>query len=209
MPVLDSGARMWDWVTFLWNLKSRGVDTDELFLYASIVVDTIWRARNDKSVGTQAWSPPPEDWVKINCDVKVGGETMCAVAIARDHNESVLWVAAKRLHFSDPLTGEAAACLLAMETAVSLHHPFILVESDSKIVIKNLKGDDSIWRIENYVRHCKLLSTFMTNCNFSYIARNCNYAAHNVAKWAFANNVTGMVEISTIPLNIFCNDHEV
>ncbi|KAM6556810.1 hypothetical protein CsatB_003829 [Cannabis sativa] len=241
MPVLDSGARMWDWVTFLWNLKSRGVDTDELFLYASIVVDTIWRARNDKvhnksmgnikhyidsisscytdygscllsppqSVGTQAWSSPPEDWVKINCDVKVGGETMCAVAIARDHNKSVLWVAAKRLHFSDPLTGEAAACLLAMETAVSLHHPFILVESDSKIVIKNLKGDDSIWRIENYVRHCKLLSTFMTNCNFSSIARNRNYAAHNVAKWAFANNVTGMVEISTIPLNIFCNDHEV
>ncbi|KAM6543702.1 hypothetical protein CsatB_008149 [Cannabis sativa] len=158
---------------------------------------------------TLAWSPPLEDWVKINCDVKVGGDTMCAVAIARDHKESVLWVAAKRLHFSDPLTGEAATCLLAMETAVSLHHPFVMVESDSEIVIKNLRGTDSFWGIENYVRQCKILSGFMTNCNFSCISRNSNYAAHNMAKWAFTNNVTGMVEISTIPGNIFCNDRQV
>ncbi|KAM6592237.1 hypothetical protein CsatA_014842 [Cannabis sativa] len=114
-----------------------------------------------QSVGTQAWSLPSEDWIKINCDVKVGGETMCVVAIARDHNESVLWVVAKRLYFTDPLTGEAAAYLLAMETTVSLHHPFVLVESDSEIVINNLKGDDSIWGIENYVRHCASLQAHL------------------------------------------------
>uniref|UniRef100_A0A803NSA0 Reverse transcriptase zinc-binding domain-containing protein n=1 Tax=Cannabis sativa TaxID=3483 RepID=A0A803NSA0_CANSA len=37
MPILDSGAWVRDWVTFLWNLKIRGVDT-------------IWRARNDKII---------------------------------------------------------------------------------------------------------------------------------------------------------------
>ncbi|XP_060959435.1 uncharacterized protein LOC133030647 [Cannabis sativa] len=211
MPVLDSGARMWDWVSFLWNLKTRGVDTDDLFLYASIVVDTIWRARNDKvhnntmgslihyidsisgcyadyssclsmppqDVVSSIWSPPPEDWIKINCDVRVGGDSMCVVAIARDHKESILWVASKMLQFADSLIGEAAACLLAMETAASRQHPFVMVESDSESVIKNLKGGESLWGIENYTRQ-----------------------SHNVANWAFANNINGMVEISTIPTAI-------
>ncbi|XP_060963740.1 uncharacterized protein LOC133033145 [Cannabis sativa] len=241
MPVVESGARMWDWASFLWNLRTRGVDTDGLFLYASIVVDTIWRARNDKvhnnNMGslkhyidsinycyadygssllksrqvadTLGWSPPPEDWVKINCDVRVGVESMCVVAIARDHTESILRVATNKLHFSDSLIGEAAACMLALETAATMHHPFVMVESDSKMVIKNLKGVESFWQLENYARQCKHLSTFFTCCNFSYISRNCNFAAHNVAKWAFANNVSGMVEVSTIPSNIFCNDREV
>uniref|UniRef100_A0A803QEG3 Reverse transcriptase zinc-binding domain-containing protein n=1 Tax=Cannabis sativa TaxID=3483 RepID=A0A803QEG3_CANSA len=47
-PVFDSGACIWDWVTFIWNMKSKGVNTDKLFLYASIVVDTIWMTRNEK-----------------------------------------------------------------------------------------------------------------------------------------------------------------
>uniref|UniRef100_A0A803Q0V3 Uncharacterized protein n=1 Tax=Cannabis sativa TaxID=3483 RepID=A0A803Q0V3_CANSA len=48
MPVMNSGARVWDWVKFLWSMESRGVVVKELFLYASIVVDTIWKTRNDK-----------------------------------------------------------------------------------------------------------------------------------------------------------------
>ncbi|XP_030502633.2 uncharacterized protein LOC115717800 [Cannabis sativa] len=241
MPVVDFGARMWNWVKFLWDLRSRGVDTDGLFLYASIVVDTIWRARNDKvhnnSLGTLVhyidsiyycyadygsclfkshrvedtlvWSPPPEDWIKINCDVRVGEETMCAVAIARDHQEAIFWVATNKIHFSDPFLGEAAACLLALETTISMHHPFVVVESDSAIVIKNLKGDESFWRIENYTSQCKQLFTFFTSCNFSFISRKYNFVAHNVANWAFAKNINGMVEVSTIPNAIFCNDREV
>ncbi|KAM6562483.1 hypothetical protein CsatB_022481 [Cannabis sativa] len=159
--------------------------------------------------GTTAWSPPPVDWIKINCDVRVGGDSMCVVAIARDSTGSILWVATKLLKFADSIIGEAAACLLALETAVSMHHPFVMVESDSESVIKNLKGADTLWGIENYVRQCKRLSTCMISCNFSFISRICNFAAHNVAKWAFANNFNGMVEVSTIPIDILCNDHEV
>ncbi|KAM6567380.1 hypothetical protein CsatA_026508 [Cannabis sativa] len=162
-----------------------------------------------QDVVSSIWSPPPEDWVKINCDVRVGGDSMCVVAIARDHKESILWVASKMLQFADSLIGEAAACLLAMETAASRQHPFVMVESDSESVIKNLKGGESLWGIENYTRQCTLLSTLMVCCNFSFISRKCNFVAHNVANWAFANNINGMVEISTIPTAILCNDHEV
>ncbi|XP_060960786.1 uncharacterized protein LOC133031321 [Cannabis sativa] len=241
MPVVDSGARMWDWVQFIWNLKSQGVDIDKVFLYASIVVDTIWKARNDKVhmnglgsiskyidsisccyadyassllthlkvAGSPVWVPPPEDWIKINCDVRVGSDSMCAVAIARDHRETILWVATSALCFSDPLVGEAAAVLLAVETAVSQQHRFVLVESDSMTVIKTLTGTHTCWEFDNYTQQCKKLSTLMLSCNFSFIPRTCNYLAHNVARWAFANSIYGRVDVHSIPVFILCNDREV
>uniref|UniRef100_A0A803NQX3 Uncharacterized protein n=1 Tax=Cannabis sativa TaxID=3483 RepID=A0A803NQX3_CANSA len=95
-----------------------GVDVEKLFLYASIMVDTVWRARNDKAVEFLVWSLPPNDWVKINYDVKVSCGSMCAVALASDHTKSVLWVATNMLNFSDPFIGEDVAYLLTMETAV-------------------------------------------------------------------------------------------
>uniref|UniRef100_A0A803QC51 RNase H type-1 domain-containing protein n=1 Tax=Cannabis sativa TaxID=3483 RepID=A0A803QC51_CANSA len=166
MPVSNSGARVWDWVTSIWNLKSKGVDTDKLFLYASIVVDTIWRARNKK-------------------------------------------VAVKRFNFSDLLIGEAAACTLALETVVMMKHLFVLVESDSEKVINALKGVHSTWSIDNYIQMCKQLSALLLSCNFLLIPKLCNFATHNVAKWAFTNHVTSMVKLSSISDFIFCNDREV
>uniref|UniRef100_A0A803PGS2 RNase H type-1 domain-containing protein n=1 Tax=Cannabis sativa TaxID=3483 RepID=A0A803PGS2_CANSA len=121
---------------WIWIKKPNGVVP-----YASIVVDMIWRARNDKVVEAPIWSPPlPEDWVKINCDVKVSCGSMCVVALARDHTESVLWVATNMLNFSDSLIEEVTTCLLAMETAVILKHLFVLIKSDSETVVKTLKG---------------------------------------------------------------------
>uniref|UniRef100_A0A803NLV2 RNase H type-1 domain-containing protein n=1 Tax=Cannabis sativa TaxID=3483 RepID=A0A803NLV2_CANSA len=167
-PIPDSRGRVWDWVKFLWNLKSNGVDSDKLFLYASIIVDTIWKNRNDKvhnfhpsniaiaidsifhcytdyvscllpsasPVASPAWTPPHEDWVKINCDAKIGGDSMCIAALARNHSRTVVWAAATKLNFRDPLIGEAAACHLALDSARLKNHNYILVDSDSELVIK-------------------------------------------------------------------------
>uniref|UniRef100_A0A803PV56 Reverse transcriptase zinc-binding domain-containing protein n=1 Tax=Cannabis sativa TaxID=3483 RepID=A0A803PV56_CANSA len=44
----DTGIRVCDWIKFIWNLQHKGVNPDEVFLYASVVVDTIWRVWNDK-----------------------------------------------------------------------------------------------------------------------------------------------------------------
>uniref|UniRef100_A0A803PMR0 RNase H type-1 domain-containing protein n=1 Tax=Cannabis sativa TaxID=3483 RepID=A0A803PMR0_CANSA len=89
------------------------------------------------------WPPPPDDWIKINCDVKVSCDSMCAMAIARIRS-LYLWVATNLLNFSDPFIGEVAACLLAMETVVSQHHRFVLAESDSETVIKTLTGTELV-----------------------------------------------------------------
>ncbi|XP_060967555.1 putative disease resistance RPP13-like protein 1 [Cannabis sativa] len=70
------------------------------------------------AVVSPSWSPPPVDWIKIKCDVKVGCNSMCVAALARDHSGTVLWVAAKLIDFVDPLIGKTEACQLALESAV-------------------------------------------------------------------------------------------
>uniref|UniRef100_A0A803PQ79 RNase H type-1 domain-containing protein n=1 Tax=Cannabis sativa TaxID=3483 RepID=A0A803PQ79_CANSA len=113
-PMVDSS----DWGFFfflaLMAVVKRGTGLSELDQpdYSSSLLTS------SKVAGSLVWVPPLDDWVKINCDVKVGCDSMCVVAITRDHKESILWVATNLLSFSDPLIGEAAACLLAMETAV-------------------------------------------------------------------------------------------
>ncbi|KAM6562613.1 hypothetical protein CsatB_022611 [Cannabis sativa] len=46
--ICDTGICMWDWVKFIWDMKHKGIVVEEVFLYVSLVVDTIWRTRNEK-----------------------------------------------------------------------------------------------------------------------------------------------------------------
>ncbi|XP_060965503.1 uncharacterized protein LOC133034433 [Cannabis sativa] len=221
-PVCDIGIRVWDWVKFIWDLNKRGIEANDVFLYASIVVDTIWRVRNEKVHNncspdiikcidnictsyadyhasllpspsldlTEAWSPPPPEWIKLNCDVKVGLNSMCIAVVARNHLGSVIRVQTAREDFSDALCGEAAACCLAVSVALDIRSKFAIVENDSRMVINALNGIDSHWAIENYVSFCTNSSPLFISCNFSYVRRTCNFAAHNVARWAYAHKVS-------------------
>ncbi|XP_030494770.2 uncharacterized protein LOC115710550 [Cannabis sativa] len=240
-PVCDTGIRVWDWVKFIWDLNNRGIQADDVFLYASIVVDTIWRVHNEKvhnncspdikkcidNICTsyadchssllpsptpdlkEAWSPPPLDWIKLNCDVKVGFNSMCIAVVARNHVGRVIRVQTAREDFSEVLCGEAAACCLAVSVALELGSKFVIVENDSRVIINALNGMDSHWSLENYVSFCTKSSPSFISCNFSYVSRTCNFAAHNVARWAFAHQVFGNIPVASLPDNIFCNDHEV
>ncbi|KAM6564408.1 hypothetical protein CsatB_024406 [Cannabis sativa] len=240
-PICDAGIRMWDWVKFLWDLKNKGINEQETFLYASIIIDTIWRTRNENvhnnspvdifkcidSVRfsfadhhayllpcptrclTESWCPPPQDWLKLNCDVRVGMDSMCAAVVARDHVGKVIWVSTKRLDFSNALCGEAAACCLAIEEAKARGIEFLIVESDSWVVINALNGKESCWELDNYVSFCKNTSTSFIGCTFQFVRRQCNFMAHNVANWAFSHQMFGSVPISSMPDIIFCNDREV
>ncbi|XP_060974752.1 uncharacterized protein LOC133039812 [Cannabis sativa] len=185
-PICDTGIRVWDWVKFIWDLNSRGVLVKDAFLYASIIVDTIWRVRNDKvhnnrlvdvkkciddiyfvyadlkdtllssptSHLEETWSPPPRDWIKLNCDVKVGFDNMCVAVVARNHLGAVIEVRTARVDFSDALYGEAEACCLAISMALELGYKFIIIENDSRVVINALNGLEPRWAIENYVSFC-------------------------------------------------------
>ncbi|XP_060969472.1 uncharacterized protein LOC133036759 [Cannabis sativa] len=240
-PVSDNGIRVWDWVKFIWSLNNKGVRVEDVFLYASIVVDNIWRMRNEvvhnnspphvlkcidiicssfaelhttllpcpSPLRRDSWNPPPLEWIKFNCDVRVGLESMCIAAVGRNHLGRVMSIYTSRLDYSDALCGEAAACCLAVSVAMDLQHKYIIVENDSRLVIDALNGKASHWALENYASFCTKSSLSFICCNFSNISRSCNFMAHNVAFWAFNNNMYGSIPINSVPENILCNDREV
>uniref|UniRef100_A0A803P1Y7 DUF4283 domain-containing protein n=1 Tax=Cannabis sativa TaxID=3483 RepID=A0A803P1Y7_CANSA len=144
-----TGSRLWDWVKFIWGLGKMGINTDEVFLYASIMVDTIWTTRNDKVHNRSlpnmsqcvdyiyysyadyrasllptpsprvevCWNPPPLGLIKLNCDVKVGLDSMCLAVVARNHLGVMCGIQSARLDFSNALCSEAAACCMVLEVA--------------------------------------------------------------------------------------------
>uniref|UniRef100_A0A803QJC8 RNase H type-1 domain-containing protein n=1 Tax=Cannabis sativa TaxID=3483 RepID=A0A803QJC8_CANSA len=191
--------------TQLQQRLSQGINADEIFLYASLTVDAIWRLRNDKTcLKIDELKAPNRIWIKLNCDVRVGLDCMCAAVVARDHLGRTIWVQTSFLEYVDALCGEAVACCVALDTARNRGDKFIIVESDSRVVINALNRE-----IDNHVSFCLQSSSYFAGCIFSNISRNCNYAAHNVAKWAFNHKRSGFILISSIPEHLFCNDHEV
>uniref|UniRef100_A0A803Q7K0 RNase H type-1 domain-containing protein n=1 Tax=Cannabis sativa TaxID=3483 RepID=A0A803Q7K0_CANSA len=68
---------------------------------------------------------------------------MCIAVVTRNHHGEVTWVHAARLEFSDALCEEASTCCLALEVAKGKGCNFIIVESDSRVVINTLNGKDS------------------------------------------------------------------
>ncbi|KAM6540555.1 hypothetical protein CsatB_005002 [Cannabis sativa] len=228
-PVCDTCICVWDWIKFICDLNNRGVRVDDVFFYASIVVDTIWRVHNEKvhnncppdlkkcidnicisyadlhasllpsptPVLKEAWFPSLPDWIKLNCDVKVGFDSMCIAVVVRNHFGRVIRVQTAREDFSDVLCGEAAACCLAVSVALDISSKFVIVENDSMVVINAINGKDSRWALENYISFCTKSSPSFISCNFSYISRTCNFAAHNVARWAFAHQMRKPATIDT------------
>uniref|UniRef100_A0A803R9Q4 RNase H type-1 domain-containing protein n=1 Tax=Cannabis sativa TaxID=3483 RepID=A0A803R9Q4_CANSA len=134
---------------------------------------------------------------------------MCAAVVARDHVGKVIWVVTSKLDFSNALCGEAMACCLALQEAKARGVKFLILESDSRVVINALNGQDSRWEIDNYVSFCKITSPLFSGCTFEFVSRQCNFMAHNVAKWAFSHQRFGLVPLSSMPETIFCNDREV
>ncbi|KAM6542170.1 hypothetical protein CsatB_006617 [Cannabis sativa] len=134
---------------------------------------------------------------------------MCLAVVARNHLGAVVRIHTDRLDFSDALCGEAVACCAAVSLALEEDFKFVLIESDSRLVINALNGTEAHWAIDNYISFCAKSSPSFNCCNFMYVSRTCNFAAHNVANWAFINKLYGIILVSSVPENLLRNDREV
>uniref|UniRef100_A0A803NI18 RNase H type-1 domain-containing protein n=1 Tax=Cannabis sativa TaxID=3483 RepID=A0A803NI18_CANSA len=134
---------------------------------------------------------------------------MCSAVVAGNHPGRIVWIQTVRLDFFDALCGDAAACCLALSIAKDMGSKFIIVESDSRVVINALNRKDSCWALDNYVSFCNSYSSLFSSCIFSNISRLCNFVTHNVANWTFFHQKFGVISVDSIPLELLCNDREV
>ncbi|GAV85134.1 RVT_3 domain-containing protein [Cephalotus follicularis] len=109
--------------------------------------------------------------IKFNCDGAFDGNEHCGGAgiVARnDKGEVMLVVAFSSPRVLDPPTTEAWSLLLAMQEAMRNNWRRIIVESDTKLVIQDIRNvNPSLSKIGNVLENIKTLTTSFVYCLFS------------------------------------------
>uniref|UniRef100_A0A803PYD6 Reverse transcriptase zinc-binding domain-containing protein n=1 Tax=Cannabis sativa TaxID=3483 RepID=A0A803PYD6_CANSA len=126
--VCDSDIRIWDKVKFIWDLKNKGINSDEVFLYASLTVDTIWRIKIDKVHNNCLFDVTKcIDSIHSSFVVHHAFVLPCSIPCMTDdwrpppdHLGKVIWAYTSRLLFADALCGKEEACWCALDVAKKL-----------------------------------------------------------------------------------------
>ncbi|XP_057747986.1 uncharacterized protein LOC130967184 [Arachis stenosperma] len=175
------------WVMDLFKSMKIGTGTD--YELCSSRVDVVeepaisfnYDRRTDRRV---TWRPPPPGWIKCNVnaafrEVYSGGATS---VVFRDHAGSLLTASNHRIAASSPLAAEAFAVREALIMAKNFQLDRIIFESDSLILIQALKSKASIAEIQVILDDILELVRSITNCGFTWVPREGNGLAHEVAR---------------------------
>uniref|UniRef100_A0ACD5W8Q4 Uncharacterized protein n=1 Tax=Avena sativa TaxID=4498 RepID=A0ACD5W8Q4_AVESA len=131
------------------------------------------------------WSPPPEGWVKINCDASYDSEnSICSIAcICRDRLGRVTWACNEsNIKCFDVPEAEARACLLGLKSVHDITGASIILESDNALVIEAIKKRNQkqsrLWKLFEDIN---FLSDTCRRFEATKIERESNSAAHVLA----------------------------
>ena len=94
----------------------------------------------------------------------------------------------KELMNLDSLVAEASAILWAMELATVEGFGKVTIESDAKVCIDELLSSEasSNWKISALIGQSLALVSRFSFCDFQWVRRDANLAAHALAKVAFS-----------------------
>ncbi|QHO42427.1 uncharacterized protein DS421_5g154070 [Arachis hypogaea] len=137
-----------------------------------------------RTVKRVKWRLPLPGWVKCNVDAVFiegfsGGAT---VAVFRDHTENLLTASNSKIVATSPLATEALTVREALIIAKNLQLEKIIIESDNLILIQALKSKASIAEIQVILDDILDLARNISNCGFTWVPREGNALAHEVAK---------------------------
>ncbi|RYR04846.1 hypothetical protein Ahy_B06g084641 [Arachis hypogaea] len=130
------------------------------------------------------WKPPLQGWIKCNVDAAfIGAQSVGAVAIVfRDHNGSLLSGINSTIVAGSPLAAEALAIRAALIMSQNFLMQKIIIESDNQILIQALKSHASIAEIQVILYDILHLARIIPSCGFTWVPREANSLAHEVAK---------------------------
>ncbi|KAL5569345.1 hypothetical protein UlMin_025920 [Ulmus minor] len=202
-----------DCVRFIWRCDEiAGNHNEDIWLFASILLDSIWRIRNSPNslplVST--WSPPLEGWTKINFDAATCPSFSVAAAVVRDWHGKVIKWQVRELLTSDPLEAEAAALEVAISLAIQESLTNVVFEGDSKLVIDNLLDSSltDLWQVSICLDNCRVRLQSIPCWSAVFVPRSCNFCAHNLARWGLGRICNNLVLNCDPPASLFCDYHD-
>uniref|UniRef100_A0A803QD08 RNase H type-1 domain-containing protein n=1 Tax=Cannabis sativa TaxID=3483 RepID=A0A803QD08_CANSA len=97
---------------------------------------------------------------------------------------------------TDPKLGEALALCMAAEVAISLGYIRVIFQCDNFSVVRCFKARSTEQHHKLEAARTRFLHrcSIFTEWDITFIARQCNFMVHNVAKWAKTTNTSGFLD---------------
>ncbi|GJS54731.1 reverse transcriptase [Tanacetum coccineum] len=145
---------------------------------------------------SQAWFPPTNGEIKINCDAGVGNNGVASLDfVIRSHIRAVLVAGSRRVKFvASVVKAEAKACLWAIQLALAKGFTRVVLESDSSILVEAFKHDKVLVHIRALFLHIHRLCLSFESCTWSFVRRDGNRVAHELARIVLNNSIDGLYD---------------
>lgn len=144
-----------------------------------------------KKLSSKTWSPPSFGCIKLNVDTVTESSGSALAVVARNHLGEVLSIWAKKHHSSSLAIAEAESLYWAMNLVVKQGWKSMIFEGDAKNCFDPLINPDLSpeWLIHNIICNIRSLAVAFGSINFCWVRRTCNFAAHEVAKFALNSDL--------------------
>ncbi|XP_015384281.2 uncharacterized protein LOC107176378 [Citrus sinensis] len=137
-----------------WLFNGKCEDPSRLIAKAMSIADSVKRIKQPEhncsleltSMQQNQWSPPSEDWVKVNVDAAIDEQNNLAGlgAVIRNYRGEVVAAAVNTVKsFGDVEMYEAKAALWGIQEAIKAGASSIILESDSKRVVELINSKQS------------------------------------------------------------------
>jgi hypothetical protein len=135
-----------------------------------------------------AWKSPSVDSVKVNWDAAINRRKnlMGVGVIACDHAGTVLAAQCSvQRYILDPTIAEAIGAKMGVELGRALGLHSIFLEGDASVAVTALnREDEDFSRFENIIVETREILKGFPLWNVSFVRRECNNAAHQLAGFA-------------------------
>lgn len=147
------------------------------------------------------WSPPPLEEYKLNFDISLLDNQAFAAIVLRNHHGVLVEAWINHFFSSNSFCEEMEVAIQAFKISENLRLSNVWFEGDTLQVVLALRGLDQHceWRARKSCEKGRnFLSKFPFLC-FNHVNRSGNSCAHNIARWAWSSNVSGSLDVTTIP----------
>ena len=104
----------------------------------------------------------------------------------RDWREKIGFYPLKEINTNVLLQAKIEAIILALNITTKLNASHFVIESDSMICIDSIRdpGDQVLWRLLSFVSAVNSIFIKLVSISFSWVYREENLVAHELAKWS-------------------------